>query len=117
MSDDTREHTLESVARRQISADDPTLDALTTITIRVEKEGEWFELEFKSKSEDVEEVIESFTPAEMLDGYPPAWPAHREAMVKAWPGKRINKFTLNAIPVADPVTGVLYVKRTRPPEG
>lgn len=117
MSDDTREHTLESVARRQISADDPTLDALTTITIRVEKEGEWFELEFKSKSEDVKEVIESFTPAEMLDGYPQVWPAHPEAMIRAWPGKRINKFSLHAIPVADPETGTIYVKRYAPHDG
>lgn len=113
MSDDTQHASFESVLRRQISADDPSLDALTTITIRIEREGSWTEVTFKSKPEDVEFITESMSPAEVYD-LEPSMPVHPEAMIRAWPGKRTNKFHLKAEAVRDPETGTIYVQRYAP---
>lgn len=105
MSDDTREHAFESVLGHQISADDPSIDMLATVTITIERNGHKQEIEFKAEPRELECDMETFIDIdESLSHF---------QMVRVQ--RQSFKFNLNARPISDPQTGVAYTITRTPP--
>lgn len=109
MSDDTRSDPLVATGHAEESADDPTLDTFATITIKVEQDGDWYEIEFQTKARDFEVTMESTTAALIEEEFFPMSP---EAMVRAWPKNRKHRLHLEAKPVPHGENQILYIKRT-----